>query len=100
MLVHPQFDPILVSLGPVAIRWYGLMYVLAFVAFIMLGKWRVRHGLGNGLTERDVDLPRLRAGLRAALLRTGLADPEVDVDAVSSLPRHPETGKLRRVIPA
>ncbi len=55
MLVHPQFDPILVSLGPLAIRWYGLMYVLAFVAFIALGKWRVRHGLGNGLTERDVD---------------------------------------------
>jgi phosphatidylglycerol---prolipoprotein diacylglyceryl transferase len=55
LLVHPQFDPILVNLGPLAIRWYGLMYVLAFVAFIALGKWRVRHGLGNGLTERDVD---------------------------------------------
>lgn len=52
------------------------------------------------LTERDVDLPRLRADLRAALARTGLADPEVHVDAVSSLPRHPETGKLRRVVPA
>ncbi|HTS83682.1 MAG TPA: prolipoprotein diacylglyceryl transferase [Usitatibacter sp.] len=55
MLVHPQFDPVIVSLGPLAIRWYGLMYVLAFVAFIALGKWRVRHGLGNGLTEQDVD---------------------------------------------
>ena len=55
MLVHPQFDPVIVSLGPLAIRWYGLMYVLAFVAFIALGKWRVRQGLGNGLTERDVD---------------------------------------------
>jgi phenylacetate-coenzyme A ligase PaaK-like adenylate-forming protein len=52
------------------------------------------------LTERDVDLPRLRADLRAALLRTGLADPEVQAEAVSSLPRHPETGKLRRVVPA
>jgi phenylacetate-coenzyme A ligase PaaK-like adenylate-forming protein len=52
------------------------------------------------LTERDLDLPRLRADLRAALLRTGLADPEVQAEAVSSLPRHPETGKLRRVIPA
>ena len=52
------------------------------------------------LTEREVDLPRLRADLRAALRRTGLADPEVQVEAVSSLPRHPETGKLRRVVPA
>ncbi|HLX22931.1 MAG TPA: prolipoprotein diacylglyceryl transferase [Usitatibacter sp.] len=55
MLVHPQFDPVVFSLGPLAVRWYGLMYVVAFIAFIVLGKWRVRHGLGNGLTERDVD---------------------------------------------
>src|SRR2546430_15917363 len=31
------------------------MYVLAFIAYIVLGKWRVRHGLGNGVTEKDVD---------------------------------------------
>jgi phenylacetate-CoA ligase len=52
------------------------------------------------LTERDVDLARIREDLRAALRRAGLADPEVHVEAVTSLPRHPETGKLRRVIPA
>ena len=55
LLVHPQFDPVILSLGPVAIRWYGLMYVLAFVAFVMLGKLRVRRGLGGAITERDVD---------------------------------------------
>ena len=55
MLTHPQFDPIVFSLGPLAVRWYGLMYVVGFVAVIVLGKWRVRHGLGNGLTEKDVD---------------------------------------------
>ena len=55
MLVHPQFDPIAVSLGPVAIRWYGLMYVVAFVLYIVLGKLRVRRGLGNGLDVKDVD---------------------------------------------
>ena len=55
MLIHPQFDPIVFSLGPLAVRWYGLMYVAAFVAVIVLGKWRVRRGLGNGLTEKDVD---------------------------------------------
>jgi phosphatidylglycerol:prolipoprotein diacylglycerol transferase len=54
-LTHPQFDPVLFSLGPLAVRWYGLMYVVGFVAFIMLGKYRVRQGLGNGLQERDVD---------------------------------------------
>src|SRR6476659_6611886 len=55
MLVHPQFDPIFFKLGPVAVRWYGLMYVLAFIAVIVFGKYRVRKGLGLGLTEKDVD---------------------------------------------
>ena len=55
MLVHPQFDPVLFSLGPVAVRWYGLMYVAGFVAYIVLGKRRVRQGLGHGLEVRDVD---------------------------------------------
>ena len=55
MLTHPQFDPVLFSLGPVAVRWYGLMYVVAFVAFVMLGKYRARKGLGNGVTEEGVD---------------------------------------------
>ena len=55
MLVHPQFDPVLVSLGPIAVRWYGLMYVIAFVFVIVLGKLRVRQGLGHGMTVRDVD---------------------------------------------
>ena len=27
MLVHPQFDPIAVQVGPLAVHWYGLMYV-------------------------------------------------------------------------
>jgi len=55
LLVHPQFDPILFSLGPLAVRWYGLMYVIGFIAFIVLGKKRVRDGLGHGLEARDVD---------------------------------------------
>ena len=59
------------------------------------------HGVAVlALTERDVDLTALRESLRTALARVGLANPEVHVEAVSSLPRHPETGKLRRVIRA
>jgi phosphatidylglycerol:prolipoprotein diacylglycerol transferase len=55
VLTHPQFDPVLVALGPVAIRWYGLMYVIAFVAFVMLAKRRVRRGPGGAMSESDVD---------------------------------------------
>lgn len=41
MLIHPQFDPIAVSLGPLAVRWYGLMYLAAFAQFWWLGKRRI-----------------------------------------------------------
>jgi len=42
MLLHPQFDPIAFSLGPLAVRWYGLMYLVAFVQFILLGRYRIK----------------------------------------------------------
>ncbi len=29
MLIHPDFDPLAFSLGPLHVRWYGLMYLLA-----------------------------------------------------------------------
>jgi phenylacetate-CoA ligase len=52
------------------------------------------------LLERETCLAPLREQLRTALARAGLADPEVTVDAVAALTRNPQTGKLRRVIPA
>ena len=42
MLLHPQFDPIAFSLGPLSVRWYGVMYLLAFVQFIYLGRYRIK----------------------------------------------------------
>lgn len=30
MIPYPHFDPIAVQLGPLPVRWYGLMYVLGF----------------------------------------------------------------------
>ena len=38
MLVHPGFDPVALRIGPLAIHWYGLMYVLAFLQFVWLGR--------------------------------------------------------------
>ncbi len=42
MLIHPQFDPIAIHLGPLAVHWYGLMYLLGFMLFLWLGKRRLR----------------------------------------------------------
>lgn len=44
MLVHPQFDPVAVSLGPLQVHWYGLMYLIGFVGGWWLGRLRARPG--------------------------------------------------------
>ncbi|HCG69203.1 MAG TPA: prolipoprotein diacylglyceryl transferase, partial [Gammaproteobacteria bacterium] len=40
---YPVIDPIIVSLGPIALRWYGLMYLLGFAAVYLLGQWRINN---------------------------------------------------------
>ena len=40
MIVHPNFDPVAISIGPLSIHWYGLMYLLGFLAAILLGRYR------------------------------------------------------------
>ncbi len=55
MLVHPRFDPVALQLGPLAVHWYGLMYVLAFAAFILLGRWRMKRRPETGWTPRELD---------------------------------------------
>jgi phosphatidylglycerol---prolipoprotein diacylglyceryl transferase len=58
MLMHPDFDPVALQIGPLAIRWYGLMYLLAFLAFYLLGRNRASHGqLGRslGMQPKDVE---------------------------------------------
>lgn len=42
MLVHPQFDPVAIHLGPFGIHWYGLMYLAGFITFIWLGRKRIQ----------------------------------------------------------
>lgn len=40
MITYPHIDPIIVAIGPLAVRWYGLMYVLGFLAGWWLGRRR------------------------------------------------------------
>lgn len=42
MLQHPQFDPVAISLGPLDIHWYGLTYLVGFLAAWWLGNIRSR----------------------------------------------------------
>jgi phosphatidylglycerol:prolipoprotein diacylglycerol transferase len=57
MLVHPQFNPIALQLGPIAIHWYGLTYLVAFGLFLWLASLRVAQPAfaSRGWTRRDVE---------------------------------------------
>jgi phosphatidylglycerol---prolipoprotein diacylglyceryl transferase len=57
MLIHPNFDPIALHLGPLAVRWYGLMYLLAFIQCIVIGRLRLRlpYVSAQGWTTKDID---------------------------------------------
>jgi phosphatidylglycerol:prolipoprotein diacylglycerol transferase len=57
MLVHPQFDPVALSLGPLQVHWYGLTYLVAFGLFYLLASMRVRQVpfAAAGWARRDVE---------------------------------------------
>lgn len=54
MLQHPDFNPVALQLGPVAVHWYGLMYLLGFAMVWLLGRYRIKHG-HTDLTLRDLE---------------------------------------------
>lgn len=55
MLIHPQFDPVAISIGPLAIRWYGLMYLLAFLMLLLLGRLRIKQHPEWGWNIKQLD---------------------------------------------
>ena len=55
MLVHPQFDPVALQLGPLAVRWYGLMYLVGFALVWLAGRHRIKTSAGGVWTAQDLD---------------------------------------------
>jgi phosphatidylglycerol---prolipoprotein diacylglyceryl transferase len=55
MLTHPQFDPVAMHIGPLTVHWYGLMYLLAFMLFLWLGKLRIRTLNRPGWDDKMMD---------------------------------------------
>ena len=53
MIMHPGFDPVAISIGPVAVHWYGLMYLVGFVGGYFLGVMRARRP-GSEWSEAEV----------------------------------------------
>lgn len=40
-LVFPNIDPVIFSIGPLSVRWYGMMYLIGFIAAYLLAKKRL-----------------------------------------------------------
>lgn len=56
MIYFHDIDPIALSLGPVKVHWYGIMYLLGFTAAWWLGRKRIAAGRlpgvdGNGFSD-------------------------------------------------
>ncbi len=54
MLTYPDIHPEIFRVGPVAVRWYGLMYLIGFVAAWWLGRRRAARP-DSGWTAMDVE---------------------------------------------
>ncbi|MBI4189141.1 MAG: prolipoprotein diacylglyceryl transferase [Betaproteobacteria bacterium] len=55
MLIHPQFDPVAIHLGPLAVRWYGLMYLVAFALVWAVGRYAIKTRPHSVWTAHDLD---------------------------------------------
>ncbi len=56
MLTYPRIDPVIFRLGPLAVRWYGLMYVLGFLAVHLLVGYQSRKYKLEKLAKNYEDL--------------------------------------------
>lgn len=52
-LQFPNIDPVLFSIGPLAVRWYGLMYLVGFLFAMWLANRRADRA-GSGWTREQV----------------------------------------------
>ena len=55
MLVHPNFDPVAIHLGPLAVRWYGLMYLVGFGLAFWLGRQRIKRSNAGRVSYEALD---------------------------------------------
>lgn len=53
-LQFPNIDPVLVSIGPVSIRWYGLMYLVGFMFALWLANRRADKQAAAGLESKSL----------------------------------------------
>lgn len=77
MILHWSFDPVLVSLGSLSVRWYGLLFVGAFLAGEwILGRLFVRDGVARDAAEKLLYLGLFGTVIGARLVHCLFYDPD------------------------
>ena len=56
MFTFPQFNPVFISLGPLSIHWYGVMYIIAFGGAWVLASYRRNMKPNQWSTDQISDL--------------------------------------------
>lgn len=52
MIAYPNIDPVAISVGPLAVHWYGIMYLIGFAGAYLLGNHRAKQS--NGLWTQEM----------------------------------------------
>jgi phosphatidylglycerol:prolipoprotein diacylglycerol transferase len=55
-MTYPHIDPVALSLGPLTIHWYGVLYLVAFASAWWLGRYRARQPNSGWKGEQVEDL--------------------------------------------
>lgn len=55
MIPYPRIDPVIIRIGRLEVRWYGLMYLLGFAASYLLFNYRVKKEKPEGITSKTVE---------------------------------------------
>ncbi|MEQ1514351.1 MAG: prolipoprotein diacylglyceryl transferase [Lysobacteraceae bacterium] len=77
MLIHWSFDPVLFSVGPLTVRWYGLLFVGAFlIGQWLLGRIFVAEGVPRESAERLMIHTLLGAVIGARLVHCLFYEPQ------------------------
>jgi len=54
MLQFPNIDPVAISLGPLQIHWYGIAYLIGFLAVYWLGRYRAQKHAWQGFNPDEM----------------------------------------------
>ena len=54
MIAYPEINPVALTLGPVKLHWYGVMYLCAFLSAWWLGRYRARQ-MANFLSDKQIE---------------------------------------------